>query len=410
MSVEIASYRSLFSASEGLGQRLMIVNDEIFAGMGTLGEGNRQRRIFELKEEIETLKYNTTNSKQLPEKSRELKIEKEIERIKIESAQNREAYEVLNTIGEREFSLSLPFILLLSLLASFSLAAGLQTQLRQDVQMLPMNAMLGSILTLTAKSIGYFSVFSSAVVCWLFSKCEIQNAFKLASTGTSSSSSESPTRVGVIVSSVLVVLAYLHIPIYGDQVSWIAQNVINMCIAITFSRVIQIKELKWVIVALLGVTFYDYFGVIGSQQLTDGGKSVMEAVARARVNLQETPSIASSSLSVKEFHETLHLNQWRPGLLQIVIQGKPSDLFGLGDIAFPSLLAGWSLRKDGESSTKGNSVYFRYSMISYVVGCMLLEFLQTGSGQPALIYLVPSMLIGLSLAKIHDKSIESNVD
>ena len=63
VSVEIASYRSLFAASEGLGQRLMIVNDEIFAGMGTLGEGNRQRRILELKEEIKTLKYNTTNSR-----------------------------------------------------------------------------------------------------------------------------------------------------------------------------------------------------------------------------------------------------------------------------------------------------------------------------------------------------------
>ena len=49
---------------KGLGQRLMIVNDEIFAGMGTLGEDNRRRRILELKEEIKTLKYNTTNSKQ----------------------------------------------------------------------------------------------------------------------------------------------------------------------------------------------------------------------------------------------------------------------------------------------------------------------------------------------------------
>ena len=77
-----------------------------------------------------------------------------------------------------------------------------------------------------------------------------------------------------------MVVAYIHFP--NTDISWPVQNVVNMCIAITVSRVLQINELKWVLVALAGVTLYDFLGVVGSQQLTDGGSSIMEAVARAK--------------------------------------------------------------------------------------------------------------------------------
>ena len=137
----------------------------------------------------------------------------------------------------------------------------------------------------------------------------------------------------------------------------------------------------------------------------------MEAVARAKANLPDAPSIASSSdskeLVVSAISDTLRVNKWQPGLLQIAIDGKPSDLFGLGDMVFPSLLAGWSLRKDRKIETDGKGdIYFRSSMVSYAIGCLALELLQTGSGQPALVYLVPSMLIGLIAAISFDKKRE----
>ena len=406
----------------------MEVNDELFQGIGTIGERNRRSRILELRNEIEDMKRPESKQKQTMQNSKIAKIEREIETIELESAQNREAYEILNQVGERELSLSLPIVLLVSLLAPFTLVIGPQIlSQQQSGTPLPSNAMLGSFVIAVSEVAKPLSMFSSAVVCWLFSKCEIQNAISTVSassstststsTSTTSSSSSSlltslsPERIGALASTLLVTLAYLHFPVYGNQLSWIAQNTVNMCIAITFARVIQIKELKWVIVAISGIALYDYFGVLGSQQLTDGGKSVMEAVARAKANLPDAPSIASSSdskeLVVSAISDTLRVNKWQPGLLQIAIDGKPSDLFGLGDMVFPSLLAGWSLRKDRkiETDSKGD-IYFRSSMVSYAIGCLALELLQTGSGQPALVYLVPSMLIGLIAAISFEKKRE----
>ena len=409
-TVEIASFRSLSSASEGLGQRLMRVNDEIFAGISNVGESNRQYRILKLEEELEQLKYPISKLEKRLQASKKTAIKEEIENVKLESAQSREAYDILNNIGGKELSLLLPIILLVSLLASFSLTVGPQTILQQNELMMYSNSILRS--SIFSDLIKLFTVFSSATVCWLFSKCEMQNVFEtikcFISPSSSSSSSALPKQVGILVSTALVAFAYLHIPIYGDQISWVAQNIVNVCIAITFSRVIQINELKWVIVALVGVALYDYFGVLGSQQLTDGGKSVMEAVARAKANLPDPLFIAPSPLDAKELSaltipETLRLNIWQPGLLQIAINGKPSDLLGLGDIIFPSLLASWSLRKDKESSDKLGNIFFRSSMFSYAIGCLALEVFQTGSGQPALLYLVPSMLSGLIVAQVYDK-------
>ena len=107
-----------------------------------------------------------------------------------------------------------------------------------------------------------------------------------------------------------------------------------MCIAVTVSRVVQIQELKWVVVALIGIALYDYFGVVGTQQLTDGGASIMEAVAIARSNFLQS-SVDSGTMvntvpASVETYTSLKLNQWQPGLLQMVVGGRTSDIFGLG--------------------------------------------------------------------------------
>ena len=75
---------------------------------------------------------------------------------------------------------------------------------------------------------------------------------------------------------------------------------------------------------------------------------------------------------------------------------------------FPTILAGWSLRQDQsivseesieafvENSYNGSRFYFS-TIFSYAIGCLACEILQTGRGQPALVFIVPSMLIGLLL-------------
>ena len=79
--------------------------------------------------------------------------------------------------------------------------------------------------------------------------------------------------------------------------------------------------------------------------------------------------------------------------------GRVSDLFGLGDIVFPSMLAGWAVRRDkqrtGSINGRSGRSYHQAALVSYAAGCFLCEIFQTGAGQPALVFIVPSMLVGV---------------
>ena len=83
---------------------------------------------------------------------------------------------------------------------------------------------------------------------------------------------------------------------------------------------------------------------------------------------------------------------WRPGLFDIVIGGRVSDVIGIADVLFPAILAGWGYRF---SRSSGRKEVFSSITFGFLIGCVLLEVFQTGSGQPALLYLVPSMIISL---------------
>ena len=176
------------------------------------------------------------------------------------------------------------------------------------------------------------------------------------------------------------------------------------------------------------------------------------------------------------------------GLFEVVVGGRVSDVLGLADVVFPSMLAGWSLRYDiakrkafefekenskkiietsliqnfveseNESDTENvvklglfdrvrnifreekivprqinreiskekqrdrniriileeekienldrkleldlRTSVFSSSLIGYGLGCFLCELFQTGEGQPALLFIVPSMLITVFITAI----------
>jgi hypothetical protein len=80
-----------------------------------------------------------------------------------------------------------------------------------------------------------------------------------------------------------------------------------------------------------------------------------------------------------------------------VVGGRVSDALGLADVIFPALLAGWALRFDALRA--GSVGLYPASLGGFVIGCVALELLQTGQGgQPALLYLVPAMLVSVGLA------------
>ena len=160
--------------------------------------------------------------------------------------------------------------------------------------------------------------------------------------------------------------------------AWPAQNLINLAVISAVAQLVQFSQLPTILVALLGLTAYDFFAVYGTTHAAES-MSVMETVARSRL-----PS-ASGSIS------------WLPGLLEVVVKGRVTDGLGLGDVVFPSMLTGWALRYDRNSTD--DSAMYASVVGGYVAGCLLCEVFQTGEGLPALIYLTPSMLVGLGLGK-----------
>ena len=57
---------------------------------------------------------------------------------------------------------------------------------------------------------------------------------------------------------------------------------------------------------------YDFVGVIGTQQLTDGGASIMEAVARLKADIPTTisSSIRNNNVAVTKEDVFFSLNKW----------------------------------------------------------------------------------------------------
>jgi uncharacterized membrane protein YdjX (TVP38/TMEM64 family) len=78
----------------------------------------------------------------------------------------------------------------------------------------------------------------------------------------------------------------------------------------------------------------------------------------------------------------------------------------LGDVVFPSILVAWGFMADDdnkEDTAIGYSSYASASVIGYIIGSFITEIvgsfdlLGIRSGLPALVFLIPSMLVAVTL-------------
>ena len=104
----------------------MEVNDDIFAGLGVIGEKNRQNRILELQRELEYVEKEeqgrgTTSKEKATFQVKKSGLIQQISDLEAQSEQNIMAYEALDRIGGKEISLLLPIVLFMSLLTSYFL-------------------------------------------------------------------------------------------------------------------------------------------------------------------------------------------------------------------------------------------------------------------------------------------------
>lgn len=171
-------------------------------------------------------------------------------------------------------------------------------------------------------------------------------------------------------------------------------NFIAVCIVTELLQLLSLGSFVTAAAMLSGLLLYDVFWVFGSPHVF--GDNVMVTVATS---------------TAFEGPMKLIFPQWKENAATIY------SVLGLGDVAAPGLLIALMLRfdrsrsnrfegdhlinevVDGFPNQKPDKTYFVTCMASYVIGLTLTIAANSisGAAQPALLYLVPSLLFGVLL-------------
>lgn len=186
-----------------------------------------------------------------------------------------------------------------------------------------------------------------------------------------------PAIGNVSVVTLLVLPVALIVVIYwavhqNSPFAWVGQNLMGICMMILVLQVVHLPNIKVASALLVSAFLYDIFWVFISPLIFK--KSVMITVARGT---DDGPSLPMVLKMPKEF------DTW-----------NGYDMIGFGDILFPGLLVAFSFRFDRSHGKDLTDGYFLCLMIGYAFGlsCTYVGLYLMKSGQPALLYLVPSTL------------------
>ncbi|TVU36068.1 hypothetical protein EJB05_17981, partial [Eragrostis curvula] len=180
------------------------------------------------------------------------------------------------------------------------------------------------------------------------------------------------TVVALVVLPLALIIVVYWASHQASSCAWVGQNLMGICMMILVLQVVHMPNIKVASALLISAFLYDIFWVFISPFIFK--KSVMITVARGT---DDGPSLPMVLKMPKEF------DAW-----------NGYDMIGFGDILFPGLLVAFSFRYDrthGKDLTDG---YFIPLMLGYAFGlsCTYLGLYIMKSGQPALLYLVPSTL------------------
>lgn len=159
--------------------------------------------------------------------------------------------------------------------------------------------------------------------------------------------------------------------IFDSQRSLVYQDLIALLLCVFIQRSIQLPSLKLGSIFLSLMFFFDIFWVFFSDRVF--GQSVMIHVAQGAGG--------------KELPMLIEFNSWSDDL-------PARSMLGFGDIAIPGFLITYNLACDKRFGSGQNSL-FLISMAGYVLGLLsaLVAVHVSKSGQPALLYLVPTVMV-----------------
>ena len=198
----------------------------------------------------------------------------------------------------------------------------------------------GGAVREAAASATSLAALSTAGTLGIFTRAELQRAGAPAATA---------------LAAALVALAYLVPATYA----WPVQNVLCMCLAIATARALQFSNFAALCAAAAALVAYDVASVAATLPL-----------ATAAVGAKVTTSAAAAASPMGAVAVSRLSEGFQPGLLQVRLGGRVSDVLGLGDSVFPALVAGFAKRYD---LAKEESRLFPAALTGFGVGCLLCE-------------------------------------
>ncbi|GMF47290.1 unnamed protein product [Phytophthora fragariaefolia] len=239
-----------------------------------------------------------------------------------------------------------------------------------------------------------FAVGASAALAHVFT---LPLATRLASPGSSN------------LQAVLLVLVTLSAPALGlcwflartQPWVWPIQDLMALTVCVVFIDVVRLPNLRVATSLLTAAFIYDVFFVYISPLIFGSNVMVDVASGGGGMQLGSEPGAANGGKGAV---------QPTPMVLSVplifsVYGGEA--LLGLGDIIIPGLLVAFCIRYDYCSGQPPSSGYFCAATSAYAAGLLVANIMaivlrSVVAGQPALMYVVPTMLATvLSLAKFN---------
>lgn len=206
-----------------------------------------------------------------------------------------------------------------------------------------------------------------------------------------------------IVSSLLNILPYDKAMIFGVTLVWFIidyltenkyenykmyiNNLIAIMVAISSIKSMEINNVKTGMILLAGLFLFDVFWVFGSKYIINNFFK-KEALKETNVN----PSKTSDKVLPEEesVMEKIAKNVNSPILLKYYFSKNKPMILGLGDIILPAVFI---------KTLVNNTPYYNTAIVSYIFGLVsaIAATLISGVGQPALLYIVPSLIIPVLL-------------
>ncbi|XP_029430407.1 signal peptide peptidase-like 2A isoform X2 [Rhinatrema bivittatum] len=168
-----------------------------------------------------------------------------------------------------------------------------------------------------------------------------------------------------------------------DRWIWILHDTLGIAFCLNFIKTLRLTNFKSCVLLLSLFLLYDVFFVFITPLITKSGESIMVEVAAGPLESDEKLPVV--------------IRVPRLDFSALTLCGMPFSLLGFGDIILPGLAVAYCRRFD--IWTSSSYIYYVSCTVAYAVGMMItfIALVLMRNGQPALLYIVPCILLTSSV-------------